>query len=82
MGRKVNIGYIGWFSYDDREFSRPYAVCDINKDKVRDYLQKYPHLKAFSDYRKMADDPKLDVVIISTPNWLHCEMSELSVLRF
>ncbi|MGD0090120.1 MAG: Gfo/Idh/MocA family oxidoreductase [Planctomycetota bacterium] len=76
MGNKVKVGYIGWLSYDQTEYSTPYAVCDINAAKLRAYCQEHPEVKSFSDYRDMAGDPELDVVVISTPNWLHCEMTE------
>jgi predicted dehydrogenase len=74
---KVGVGYIGWFSYDDTEFSRAVAVCDLNADKVANYCKNHPEVKGYTDYHEMAKDPDVDVVIISTPNWLHCEMTEV-----
>ena len=72
--KKVNVGYIGWLSYDDTDFSVPYAVCDVNEQKLKDYAAKHPGVKIFTDWKKLAEDPELDVVIISTPNQFHLEM--------
>lgn len=79
--KRVNVGYIGWLSYDDTEFSKPHAICDVNRQKLDEYKHKHPDVKIYTDYRRMAEDPELDVVIISTPNWLHCEMSELFLMK-
>ncbi len=73
---KLNVAYIGWFSYDKTDFSTPYAVCDINEEKVKSFVAAHPEVKGVTDYRQLAADPAVDVVIISSPNWLHCEMVE------
>jgi predicted dehydrogenase len=74
--KRITVGYIGWFAHDDTAFSEPRSVCDVNAEKVRQHLEKRPGTKGFTDYREMAADPGLDAVVISTPNWLHCEMAE------
>jgi predicted dehydrogenase len=76
MSKKVRVGYIGWLFYDETEYSIPHSICDINEEKLAAFKAEHPTLKVFTDYREMAEDPELDVVIISTPNWLHCEMTE------
>jgi len=73
--KKVNVGYIGWLSHDSTEFSTPYAVCDVKEKKLSDYVSRFPGVKTFTDWKKMAEDRGVDVVIISTPNHLHCEMA-------
>lgn len=75
--KRLNIGYIGWLFHDDTEYCRAYAVCDVNQSKLNEYSSRHPEVKVYTDYRAMVEDPALDVVIISTPNWLHCEMTEL-----
>ncbi len=75
--KRINVGYIGWLSHDVNDFCRAHSVCDVNEEKLRGYASKHPEVKTFTDYRKMAEEPELDAVVISTPNWLHCEMSEL-----
>jgi predicted dehydrogenase len=78
---KVKVGYIGWLAYDATEFSQPYAICDVNVEKLQKFAAEHPGVKVYTDYRAMAEDPALDVVIISTPNWLHCEMSCLFLAK-
>ncbi len=79
--KKMNVGYIGWLSHDDTEFSKAYAICNLQRNIVDDYLAKYPEVKVFDDWRDMADDPRIDVVIVSTPNTLHCPMAELLLAK-
>lgn len=74
--RKLKVGYIGWLFHDETPFCVPYAVCDVNAPKLQDHVKKHPGVKVFTDYRALAADSEVDAVIISTPNWLHCEMTE------
>ena len=46
------------------------AVCDIDAAA----LSKYPDKLQYSDYKKMLDEVKPDVVHVCTPHYLHCEM--------
>jgi len=72
---RLQVGYIGWLFFDDTEFAQAAAVCEIVPEKVEQYRRKHPQVRTYTDYRAMAEDPELDVVVISTPNWLHCEMA-------
>ncbi len=73
--KRVKVGYIGWLFHDATEFSQPVAVCDVNEKKLADYIRQYPEVKAFTDWKNLAEDPEIDVVVISTPNQYHCEMA-------
>jgi len=44
------------------------AVCDTEENKLKDFARSY------TDYRKMLDEAKPDVVHICTPHYLHTEM--------
>lgn len=46
------------------------AVCDSNKDLVK-AIAKREKLKYYTDYKKIINDKKIDVVSILTPNYLH-----------
>jgi predicted dehydrogenase len=81
MKKVINVGYIGWLSHDVTDFCRAHSVCDLNEEKIRKYVEKHPEVKGYSDYRKMAEDPDVDAVVISTPNWLHCEMAEVFLAK-
>lgn len=46
------------------------AVCDIKPERVQTVAQKYG-VKAYTDYKKMFSDEKLDAVHICLPHYLH-----------
>lgn len=48
----------------------PIAVCDI--DQAR--LEEFKHVKGYTDYVKMLEESKPDVVHICTPHYLHADM--------
>ncbi|WP_421663828.1 Gfo/Idh/MocA family protein [Lysinibacillus telephonicus] len=50
------------------------AVCDIDKEKVETFSEKY-NSKKFLDYYEMLEDKEIEVVNICTPNALHAEMA-------
>ena len=37
--------------------------------------EKHPDIAMYTDYREMIKHPGLDLVVISTPNWLHTDMA-------
>lgn len=50
------------------------AVCDVVK-KVADKVASEKHVKAYYDYKKLIDDPEIDLVAITTPNKFHYEIA-------
>lgn len=46
------------------------AVCDTDKEK----LSAFSHVLGYTDYLKMLDEAKPDIVHICTPHYLHTEM--------
>lgn len=46
------------------------AVCDIDEKK----LDRFAGLPVYTDYKKMIDEVKPDVVHVCTPHYLHAEM--------
>jgi predicted dehydrogenase len=55
------------------------ALCDL-PDRVRAAADCYGIPEAYGDYRELLRSPSVDVVHITSPNRLHCEMS-LAALR-
>jgi predicted dehydrogenase len=56
------------------------SVCDVDSNRlerakgiVKDWLGKAPD--GFSDYRRIIDDPKIDIVHISTPDHWHAKIA-------
>ena len=55
------------------------ALCDL-PDRVKTAADKWAIPEAFGDYRDLLRSPNVDVVHITSPNRLHCEMA-LAALR-
>lgn len=73
--KKLKVGHIGWLSGDDGPDCETVAWCDIREEKLRRLKEEHPDIAMYDDYRKMLKHPGLDLVCISTPNWLHTEMA-------
>ena len=53
-----------------------YALCDIDKEKLRKVGEELRVEHLYEDYREMLADPKLDAVIIATPDQDHRQMAQ------
>lgn len=49
------------------------AVSDISDYNLAAALKLAPQIKTFKDYREMLKLPEIDVIVVATPNWLHCK---------
>lgn len=79
--KRQKTGVIGWLCHYDNEYGFTAAACDIKPEKIARFKTEHPHVAAYTDYRKMAGEAGLDAVIISSPNWLHREMTECFLRR-
>ena len=73
--KKLKVGHIGWLPYDNDQYCETVAWCDINEDKLDSRREKFPDIAMYTDYREMIKHPGLDLVVISTPNWVHAEQT-------
>src|SRR6185295_1497137 len=73
--RKLKVGHIGWLSRDEGPDCTTVAWCDISDEKMKRLKLQHPEITMYTDYREMVRHPGLDAVVISTPNWLHCDMA-------
>jgi predicted dehydrogenase len=51
------------------------AVCDINGKRLRSAYPELPEDAFYTDYRPAVRDPRIDLVVIATPNGLHFPMA-------
>ena len=58
-------------------FTNLCAVCDVKEDRVASTLEKLEDksVKGYTDYKKMIDEEKPDVVHVCTPHYLHRDMA-------
>lgn len=65
------------------------AICDPSKARMREVtalLQltavknlRLGRIKRYTDYRKLIDDPAVDLILITTPTWIHRELAEYAL---
>jgi predicted dehydrogenase len=55
------------------------AVCDIDEDKCKQYSLLYGGVAYFTDFSKMLNEAKIDVVNICTPHHLHSSMTVMAL---
>jgi predicted dehydrogenase len=69
LGRQRALGYL------QNEDVQLRAVCDLDKKKLDNFLSEHPEVKGYSNFDAMLKQEKLDIVNISTPDWMHLEQS-------
>ena len=50
-------------------------LCDVPLARARDAAARFGFARATDDWRALVEDPKVDLVSITTPNALHHEMA-------
>ena len=73
--KRLRVGHIGWLANDQNDHAQTVAWCDTNKERIQKACARNPEIKGCTDYREMLRDADLDLVVIATPNWVHCEMA-------
>ena len=67
LGRQRALGYL------QNEAVQLSAVCDVNGQKVEQFLNEHPEVHGYTDYDQMLQHEKSDIVNVSTPDWMHLE---------
>jgi len=49
------------------------AVCDIDKSRAESFAKEFSVKKVYTDFWEMAEDPEIEAVSITTPDFLHKE---------
>lgn len=75
----IGLGVIGKVHYEvlQKQGEEIVALCDVDVEK----LTPYEGVKKYTDYQKMLDEEKIDVVHICTPHYLHVEMVVYALKR-
>jgi predicted dehydrogenase len=90
--RRVGVGLIGfgWLGqahsrsmqriktlFDEREFDPELVICsDTVPARVNEAVRSFGYRRGSADWRRVVDDPEVDVVYIAAPNALHVELIE------
>jgi len=83
----MKIGLIGLGGYGnflaniikETEGLELYAVSSRSRQKLGAYINNYPELKIFLDWKELIKDPQIDLVIIATPPYLHYSMAKAAI---
>jgi predicted dehydrogenase len=90
--RRIGVGVIGfgWLGqahsrslqrirtlFADRTFEPELVVCsDTAPGRIEDAVESFGFERGVHDWRRVIDDPAVDVVFIAAPNMLHVELIE------
>jgi predicted dehydrogenase len=90
--RRIGVGVIGfgWLGqahsrsmlrvptlFADREFDPELVICgDTSPERVDEAVRSFGFAQGTHDWRRVVEDPAVDVVVIAAPNMLHVELIE------
>jgi len=57
------------------------AICGRNEKAVREAMVRYGYEKCYTDWREMIEDPAVQILDNSSPNYLHAQPSILALGR-
>jgi predicted dehydrogenase len=81
---KANIGFIGAGGFISATHLKHaamsnicsvYAICDLNESLLSRHNETYKPRYTTSDYRRILDDPQVDIVVIGTKQDLHAKLA-------
>ncbi len=73
LGRQRALGYLQNNGVD------LCAVCDVDQNRVNDFLKEHPEVHGYVDYQTMLTAEKPDIVNVSTPDWMHLQHAQLAL---
>ena len=59
------------------ERAEVFAVASRDMERASQFAGKYGASHVYDDYRRLAEDPEVDIIYIATPHAFHCEQSLL-----
>src|SRR5215469_751821 len=81
--RRVGVGLIGsqFIASIHAEALRACSQADIRAvasptaDNARSFAQRHGIPKYFTDYRRLLEQPDIDMIVVGVPNDLHCQIT-------
>ena len=69
----IGVGGRGAGDLEAVESENIVALCDVDLDRARDTIKKYPKARVYRDFRKMLDEEakNIDAVVIGAPDHIH-----------
>lgn len=60
-----------------------YALCDVDRGRLKAANERHPNAKAYTDWREMLEKEgdKIDAVVVSTPDHLHAVAAMAAIKR-
>ena len=55
------------------------AVCDADLDRLKGFQSQWPGVRGYSNYQLMLETEELDLVNVSTPDWMHFQHVKLAL---
>ena len=90
--RRIGVGLIGfgWLGqahsrsmqrirtlFGEREFDPELVICsDTVPARVEEAVESFGYRRGSADWRRVVDDPEVDVVFVAAPNAMHVELIE------
>ena len=65
--------------YADNPRARIAAVCDTDADRLRAFVTEHEGVRPYDDYETMLDAEALDIVNVSTPDWMHLDHASMAL---
>lgn len=86
MKKRLKVGIIS-FGYSTKTFHIPFILAHENYELYAvleryksESIHAYPFLKLYRDYDEFLNDSNIDLVIITTPNYTHYELTKKALL--
>ncbi|WP_279581440.1 Gfo/Idh/MocA family oxidoreductase [Fodinicola feengrottensis] len=57
------------------------VIADVNAELAAEAAVRYGYERSTGDWRRVVDDPNIDVIDIATPNDLHAEIAVAAAHR-
>ena len=70
-GRILDLNILGYLDRDDVEVV---AYCDLEEENLKRRVTEYGDASTYTEYQDLLADPKVDIVEVLTPHYLHREM--------